>query len=350
MIDWITAHLVIPHDPIPAGRIMKIEPTGELVWERPQARQVHAGHASRPSHDPSILLSTVTTKNGQALRIDGNPLKFLQGHNLFGSDDFAGLLFGMYQRITNFHPELALPPLQLHPHVYDIDWRRLDITYMFDVGTDADVQQYISSIAPRSRSRSSSALLDNTTLYWQKYSRRWAFKMYPKGPEFRKFTPQHFDEETLMMLGVYALGKLRQELTLRALELDRIPEDIHAINPQEVFARYRGRIVTTANVDVPNEALALLSRATRATYYDWRNGHNVKADLPKNTFYRHRRELLKALNVDISAPTPDVSPGTVVNFVRTLEPRLCTEVPEFAKGSPLYFDPAAQLRQLKLVG
>ena len=344
MIDWITAHLVTPHTPIPAGRLLALEATGEIKWDRPQAHQVRA------SHEASLLLSTVTTNRGLALRIDGNPLKFLQGHNLFGSDDFMGLLFGTYTRIAELHPELELPPLEPHPHAYDVDVKRLDITYMFDLGTDIEVQQYIDAIAARSRSRVATGVFSHGTLYFQKNSRRWAFKRYAKGPEFRKRLPEHMTAEALTELQQYSCGKLREELTLRALELDRVPEELHAVTPMQLFERYRGRLVTTANVDVPSAVLAKLPRPTRAVYYDWRNGHNIKADLPKNTFYRHRRALLAALNVDISAPAPDHAPGNVVNFVRTLEPKLCTEVPPFALGTELYYDPSMQLRQMKLIG
>lgn len=344
MIDWITAHLVTPHTPIPAGRLLSLEATGEIKWDRPQARQIRA------THEASVLLSTVSTKHGNALRIDGNPLKFLQGHNLFGSDDYMGLLFGMYVRIAQLHPELELPELQPFPYEYQVDIKRLDITYMFDLGTDYDVQQYIDAIAARSRSRVATGVFSHGTLYWQKNSRRWSRKLYAKGPEFAKRLPQHMEQSTVAQLFLYATGKLRDELTLRALELDRVPEELHAVSPMQLFERYRGRIVTTANLDVPNDVLARLPRPTRAVYYDWRNGHNIKADLPKNTFYRHRRALLSALNIDISAPAPDTAPSNVVNFVRTLEPKLCTEVPPFAVGTELYYDPASQLRQLKLIG
>lgn len=341
MIDWLTVHLVVPHTPIPAGHFIEIDHTGELKFDRPKALGI------RGTHETTILLSTVSTAKGNAIRIDGNPLKFLQGHNLFGTDDWLGLLYGMYDLISVLNPTLHLPSLD-DSEPFDLDLRRVDITYMFDLGHDDLVQHYIDQRAVRSRSRAAAGQMSHGTLYHQKNSRYWAWKTYAKGPEFIKRLPQTLEPEQLGNLAMFVQGKLREELTLRARELDRIPAPLHSLVPFELFCLYRGKIVTTTNVEVPHDRLAKLPRSVRATYYDWLHGMNVKKTLSHQTFYRHRRLLLAAVKVDISAPRADAEPD-VRYEPALLEPKLNVTIPEWAKGTPLYYDPASRRRQLKLI-
>jgi II/X family phage/plasmid replication protein len=70
----------------------------------------------------------------------------------------------------------------------------------------------------------------------------------------------------------------------------------------------------------------------------WRDGHDLRELFPTRTFYRHRKALL-AHGVDIALKQPrDVS--NVVPLVVTLVGRE-VGVPDWARGTPLYFEPAA---------
>jgi II/X family phage/plasmid replication protein len=62
-----------------------------------------------------------------------------------------------------------------------------------------------------------------------------------------------------------------------------------------------------------------LSGKVQNTYRKWRAGKNIKKDLPQNTYYRHRRDLLN-VGVDISIPPLEVDkPNNVVPMLRPLE-------------------------------
>lgn len=79
-------------------------------------------------------------------------------------------------------------------------------------------------------------------------------------------------------------------------------------------------------------------------YQNWKDGHDIKKVLPKNTFYRYRRQLLE-FGIDIAIkqgvraePNPNV-----IEFRRVLRPQLCDQVPAWAYGTPLMFEPRARM-------
>jgi II/X family phage/plasmid replication protein len=77
-------------------------------------------------------------------------------------------------------------------------------------------------------------------------------------------------------------------------------------------------------------------------YRSWLQGEDLRALLPKNTFYRYRTELLKH-GIDLSTPPRKAEVSNVIPLWRYLvaEP---VGVPEWAKGTPLYFDPSQYLK------
>jgi II/X family phage/plasmid replication protein len=78
-----------------------------------------------------------------------------------------------------------------------------------------------------------------------------------------------------------------------------------------------------------DEEIDNLSGKVQNTYQKWKQGKNIKKDLPRNTFYRHRSELLK-VGVDISIPPLEVDkPNNVVPMLRPLEAKP-VEVPQWA--------------------
>ncbi|MGC5605180.1 phage/plasmid replication protein, II/X family [Klebsiella pneumoniae] len=92
MIDWITAIFPCFHETtLVSGRITKINSSGEIEWESLTAISVVG------SHDSSLRLKTDSINDfgtGTHIYFDGKPVKFLQGHNLFGPDHLIPLLCG----------------------------------------------------------------------------------------------------------------------------------------------------------------------------------------------------------------------------------------------------------------
>ena len=83
--DGVTARIPCGHaSSVTGGRICAISPHGEVEWSVDKRMPIPGSHES--------TLSTRSREGSDLLEIDGNPAKWLQGHNLFGSDNLVGLL------------------------------------------------------------------------------------------------------------------------------------------------------------------------------------------------------------------------------------------------------------------
>ena len=77
-----------------------------------------------------------------------------------------------------------------------------------------------------------------------------------------------------------------------------------------------------------------------AAYQLWKDGHDLRAMYPRPTFYRYRAQLLP-LGVDISIKQDRALESNVVPLRVALIGKPAP-VPEWAVGSPLYFEPGKQ--------
>ncbi|MCX5738736.1 MAG: phage/plasmid replication protein, II/X family, partial [Proteobacteria bacterium] len=79
------------HRPISGGALVAFDDaTGDVEWKATRRKSVE-GSASSTVH----IRSADVDRDGLAssLQFSGNPSKFLQGHNLYGSDDLPGLVY-----------------------------------------------------------------------------------------------------------------------------------------------------------------------------------------------------------------------------------------------------------------
>lgn len=340
MIDWLTFHYPCQHTRIQTGYVLKVDPDGQIQ------RLFYTERKVTGSYDSTVMVKSVDTKYGPAIRVTGNPSKWLQGHNLFGSDDWMGLIGAMYGRLRVVAPELELPPIP-KGQTLNFDLLRMDVTYMYRCESEQDVRAWIDETLHTARSRQASAINDSGTLYFQKNSRRWAFKAYAKFPEILKHGGMPSDLPCVTQLMDWARCTLRLELVLRKQELDKLSIE-QLSNPAQLFDTYRGKLTMPTQIKATDDQLDTLKPAALGAYARWERGENLKESLPKNTFYRHRRAILEATGVDISIKR-ELDHSNVVPFVRTIEPKPITDIPEFAKGTSLYFDPSDQDDHLKQV-
>ena len=81
MIDWVTAEVCCDNS-LETGCIAKINPKGDIDWVSQSWLPVVG------SYDSNIMIKPVSDSR---VIISGNPAKFLQGHNLFGTNDLVYL-------------------------------------------------------------------------------------------------------------------------------------------------------------------------------------------------------------------------------------------------------------------
>jgi II/X family phage/plasmid replication protein len=87
-----------------------------------------------------------------------------------------------------------------------------------------------------------------------------------------------------------------------------------------------------------------LAPRLHAAYQLWKDGHDLRAMFPRPTFYRYRAQLIP-FGVDISVKQDRAPESNVIPLRVTLVGKPAP-VPEWAIGSPLYFEPAHHDRQV----
>lgn len=336
MIDWLKLrHLISAQGRIPGDVVCIFSPDGELKWQKVKAAEI------KGSYESNIHVSSCPV-NG-CLVIDGNPVKFFQGHNVFGTDDIHGLA-----RAISYHVLDALK-FDLTDHqrqgIEDglIEVHRVDITRSFAVGNLANARAAVRSIADRAtmRHRGRGQLTREGTAYFGKHSRRSSIKVYAKGHELKdhklaRGVPFADDIEA------YAQQLLRIELVLRTMEVKDLGLNVlcnwRNNTVASVYDEFFGKLKVPDNIELPLPTLESLPPRLRLAYDSWMRGTDLRATLPARTFYRYRKAMLDH-GVDILTVRPSDPASNVTPMLRILELKP-VDVPEWAIGTPAYFDPS----------
>ena len=351
MIDWVTARVPCNHgDEIAGGAMVSYKDANDFdagcEWAFAKPLPVVG------SHDANVRIKTSAFHGelglGRELRIDGNLVKFFQGHNLFGSCDMVGLVAAFMDHLCTI-PQLGLCPTDLQRQMwlngaYEVS--RVDLTTMFQLRNLPDVLAWLATAEHSAtlNHRGRGQLTKGSTLYFGKHSRRWSLKFYAKGQELTaKGHELHRDLLMRDQLLAYAQPALRSELTLRSKELkptnlqlaSNWPRD--GVGISQLFNGYMKGLNMSDVRTLPAEILADLPSGCRLAYQSWLEGHDLKGMLARPTFYRYRSQLLPH-GVDISTVNPrEVS--NVVPLVRVLE-AMPMQIPDWAKGTELLYLPA----------
>ena len=345
MIDWLTMQVPCSHDAaITGGHVISIEPSGEVAWCSVK-RMTVAG-----SYSTGLQLRTATHTADPCtfIEISGNPVKFFQGHNLWGTNDVHALVLATIERVVD---TLGLTPSAEDRAAWlagDVQITRIDCTETFHLRNLPEVLAWLraaeqtSHLAHRGRGQ----LVKGSTLYFGKNSRRWSLKLYAKGQEVR--AKGHGQDSILHLPSAmeWADRALRAELTVRSLELKRlgldhvrdwIPVDGVPFPVTEQLLRERlGAMTMTTSATLSDEARDSLTNSQRLAYSAWAAGEDLRAALSRGGFYNLRNKLLPH-GIDIATVLPrEVS--NVVPLYRVLEAKP-VGIPDWAQGTPLYFEP-----------
>lgn len=336
MIDWLKLRLLVnAQGKIPGDMVCIFDPDGELKWKKIRALEVEGSYQSK-------LHVSSCPVNG-CLVIDGNPVKFFQGHNVFGTDDIHGLaqatiahvLAKLEFDITDSQREgIADGIVEVH---------RADINRSFNVGNLANARAAVRALADRATMhyRGRGLLSRDGTVYWGKHSRRSALKAYAKGHELRdhklpKDLP--FADEIQSFADVL----LRVELVLRTMEVKDL--GLHLLcnwrknTVATIFDEFFRKLSVPDNIELPLPTLESLSPRLRLAYSAWLRGDDLRATLPRKTFYRYRKAMLDH-GVDILTVRPSDPASNVTPMLRILELKP-VGVPDWAIGTSVYFDPS----------
>lgn len=349
MIDWVTVILPFHHDTaLNGGHVLSFDGDGVEEWKAIKRMPV------RGSYESNLLVKSLDetrASSGQytQISIDGNFVKYHQGHNIFGTDDLTGLITETYIKVL---AKLGLKPSELDLKLVSqgcYALKRADCTMMVDLGNLSKVEAFLYSAEQTAHLKHrGQGIMTKGTLYYGKHSRRWSLKMYAKGKEINSkghTLPLDIDTPALQQ---WTDGKLRIELVLRSMELKSRGlhvgaswEDNTVI--ENLYASLEGLNMNGKHV-VPPETLEGLPPRLVAVYHLWKEGHDLRRMYAKRTFYRYRKQLQDACEIDIAVKQGNrkETASNVVEFVQVLRPKACDQVPPWAVGTPLYFEPRAR--------
>lgn len=320
MIDWVTARLPLRHFPINNGGVVKFTAEGDEEWFVPCRLQVQG------SHESSIQIRSDGELDAQGraseLLFSGNPSKFLQGHNVFGSDDLVALMKDVFRLVCkqlNITPELA-DLKRIREGDYPLIM--VDINYSFELPHRQDVLAWLRAAEYKSKTRHGRPQMKGGTLYFGKNSLRWAIKAYSKGEEIE--APKHRlpDALTETQIPAWADNKLRIELRLKKKELAEIglltAKDMTPDVAKNIYNSYVRKIEMNQQIALSTETEHDLPQRLRSTYILWKSGVDLRTTLSKATFYRHRKEFCEH-GIDITLRQESLEQPNVIPLVRVLE-------------------------------
>ncbi|RZO82772.1 MAG: hypothetical protein EVA65_16540 [Oceanococcus sp.] len=352
MIDFVQAVLEFRHTgQICAGFKGQWDTDGTIEWTTDIGMNVEG------SHDSRIMIRSQNKCDEDTFKevyISGNPAKFLQGHNLFGSDDLLSLMAYALRRALD---AIGKPVDEFTYRRWlvgaGVEIKMVDITYMWHVGSRDKARTWLRALSHtghmKHRGRGE---FRGETLYYGRKSRRWAMKMYCKGDELDSkkkghrlpgsffIDPYKLDGKRLQL---YADDCVRFELRLLSLELKRLHLDEgtwwQTVDALQLFrAHLQG--LQMSEQKLRYEALELeLPDHLSKTYRMWRKGYDLRTMLNKATYYRHRKDLLEhGVDIGVTAAGDASAPESrVVPILRPLE-AVPARVPDWAEGRSIYFD------------
>lgn len=331
MIDFLKAELPDPFGfRIDGGSVVKVDHGGNIEWTTPCKRRVE-GSWTNSVHCRNLLADrTVGVGLGiikrSGFEIDGNPAKFLNGHNLFGSADAVQLARDTVAKIAG---ALELPPIPADYDPGEGTVSRIDLTASWLVDRESDVIPFLDAMRETVfcpyRGKGVNASADPGTLYYGyaskgKRAKNWQLKLYAKGRELAK---RPLPDKCYNIPGLLdeVNRTVRVELTLRTQELKRLGLQRVKDWNEETCARVWRDYVNKLDFTEATMANAMdFAGHLKARHLDalasWEAGNDLRVGRSDATFYRLRAELRQLCGVDIGNPVPK---SNVIPLRRVIE-------------------------------
>ena len=252
----------------------------------------------------------VATSAPDTLKVVGSPLMFLQGQNLFGSDNLLGLCYLLFKTVTKL---LGIKPTKADKRAWkagEFDVHTVDVTHNFSLGNPATVSLWLDQAAVSVASgkqlvetcrASSSRHVE--TLYVGKQSGYVSVKFYDKHQLL--LCQDGADPELHQKLVGLSRGLLRCEVRLHRKYLQdhglRRGSDWSIDTAHDHFFRKVSALRFGSALAVPVSVVPGLSGMERLAYEVWRLGGDPRPLVSTSTWCR----LVKACQgqgVDVRQP------------------------------------------------
>jgi len=321
MIDWVTARLRCTHDSskLFGGLVVSMNAKGEVEWQT-EKRVVVEG-----SYSKNI---TVRSHTDGVIEVSGNPAKFLQGHNVFGSDDLIHLVTKTLDRLIAL--DIGLTPTEEELQKIAKGFfavTRVDVNEHFAFNSETSAKAYLRAIANSSNMRHRGAgQFKGDTLYFSPQSRRTVAKIYHKGDEIhsrKKEHRLHDDFLAIPELVAYATNSLRLELKILSTQLKdwelNFGYNWTLETPFYLLKKhFIDKLELSENMPIQDNVFDEMPRALKSVYILWEKGVNLKEMYSKAQYYKHRASMLK-YGIDISIVQEEKPKENIIPMIKYLE-------------------------------
>lgn len=341
MIDWITGKFSITHNPdvLRSGQSVrtKIVDGVELI-EYDIANRL----SIQGSYDSSI---TIRSHTDGVVEISGNPAKFLQGHNVFGTNDLKYIVAKLIDRLCQID-ELELNPTDAEYDAIQTGGyflTRVDVNEHFSFPSAAVARSWLRAAGNSANMKFRGAgVFKEGTLYFTPQSRRFVPKIYFKYDEINSKDKKHrLPDELLQVkeLLEYAEKSLRFEIKILSTQLAEWSLNLgcnwtHETPTMLIKEQFIDKLQLSANMALDHSILETLPKRLVPVYALWEQGHDLRQFYSKSAFYRWRSNLME-YGIDI-AIVKDIEsePVNVVPMIRYLE-AVPMGIPNWAYGKGL---------------
>lgn len=298
-IDWLTIRQVHEGGGLPRvsdGWMTSTDADGAIQYELVKRSEIEGSFDSR-----SFLRC-----DGSVIEFHGNVARYGRRDNVFGYTWPETI-----RRVNDLLNLHSLPPFTAGRllRYADTGWHytgarvsRIDVTMNYAAFSERDAQAVLLKLGQHHRGRQTGTVMpDQSTVTFGYGSKYASGKVYLKHVELEKHRRTkhgaHVDGEVIEFCR--RVGMLREELTLKSRFLTQNGLCFLAqITTEELMRVYRARSQIGRLKEMEISDTAHLSAAAMGTLARWERGepHGLK----RATFYRHRREILGALGIDIS--------------------------------------------------
>ncbi|EPH30633.1 hypothetical protein GCM10025882_11750 [Acinetobacter gyllenbergii] len=324
MIDWVTGKFWITHNPevLRSGQSIRTKIIdGVETIEYDIANRLSV----KGSHDASI---TIRSHTDGMVEISGNPAKFLQGHNVFGTNDLKYLVAKMIDKLCMID-ELELKPTDveyenIQQGIYHLS--RVDVNEHFAFPSAQVARAWLRAAGNSANMKFRGAgLFKEGTLYFE--GKRYIPKIYFKYDEINSKDKSHRLPDELLQIPElieYAEKSLRFEIKILSTQLKdwylhlgcNWDADTATMLINDQFI---SKLQLSANMPIENEVIESLPKNLRLTYTAWVNGEDLRQVLSRPTFYRYRTRLME-YGIDISIVKDiEKEQSNIVPMIRYLE-------------------------------
>lgn len=302
-VDWLTIRQVHEGGGLPRvsdGWLTSCDADGAVEYELVKRAELEGSFDSR----------SYVRCDGSQVEFHGNIARYGRRDNVFGYD--WSTTIRKVNDLLNLHGLPPFTPGRLLRYA-DTGWQytgarvsRIDLTVNYGAFNERDAQAVLLKLGQHHAGRQRGTVMPDASTVTFGYGSKYASgKVYLKHVELEKHRKTkhgaHVDPEVIEFCR--SVGMLREEITVKSRFLTQTGLCwLGQVTSEHLMAVYRRRsqMRRLREIEMEVQDTSRLSAAARGTLARWENGEPHGCS--RRTFYRHRREILDAVGVDISTP------------------------------------------------